>query len=161
MSESHPGQFRPDTATSGRIRPPPADFQFFLFQNKHFFCGILLVKITIVQMIWNLRKSPLINGILSWIINSILRFSPLSFNDRFHDFWHAINELLTVFNRPCVPNMFERILPHVHCSLMVGIFFTPLQILLCFLKSLCELRFLRLTVMTSRGIAVFFTVLIN
>ena len=56
-------------------------------------------------------------------MNSVFRFSPLSFNDRFHDFWHAINELLSVFNRPCVPNMFERILPHVHCSLMVGVFF--------------------------------------
>ena len=30
---------------SGRFRPPPADFQFFLsFQKKHFFGGILLAS---------------------------------------------------------------------------------------------------------------------
>ena len=34
VSETHPGQFRPVPATSGRIS------NFFPFQKKHFFCGI-------------------------------------------------------------------------------------------------------------------------
>ena len=53
--------------SSGRFWPPPADFQFFFISKKHFFCGILLVKSTILQMIWNLRKSHLINGIFPWM----------------------------------------------------------------------------------------------
>jgi len=32
----------------------------------------------------------LLNGIFNLILNSIFRFSPLRFNDRFHDFWYAI-----------------------------------------------------------------------
>ena len=116
-------------------------FSIFSISKKALFFGILWIKTTIVQMIENLRKLPLLNGILNGILNSILRFSPLRFNYRFHDFWHAINELWSVLNRPCVPNMLERILPRVHCSLMVA-FFTPLYIFLCFLKSLCKFSFM-------------------
>ena len=91
----------------------------WLFANG---CGILLVRIATVKMIWDLRKL-LLNGIFNLILNAIYRFFLLRFNDRFHEFWYAIDELLSVFIWPCIPNMLEHIFPHVHCSLVVGIFF--------------------------------------
>ena len=53
MSKTHQESFRPIAATFGRFSI------FFAFQKKWFLCGILLIKIPIVQMIWNLQKSPL------------------------------------------------------------------------------------------------------
>ena len=55
-----------------------------------------------------------------------------------YDFWHAMREILSVFNLSCVPNMLKRILSHVSCSSVVGTFFTSLWIMLYFLKKLCE-----------------------
>ena len=105
--------FRTVPAGSGRLRPifnffwntKKALFQWYTFgQNRNSKNDLKFTKTTIVKR--NLQFTV--------ILNSIFRFSPLHFNDRFHDFWHAIDELLSVFNRPCVPNMLERILSHVH-----------------------------------------------
>ena len=121
---------------SGRFRPPPADFHFFsiskkaLFlwytfsQNHHSTDDLKCTNIAIVK--WNFKLNTEFN----------ISFSPLRFNDRFHHFLHAINELLSVLNRPCVPNMLEYILPHVHCSLVIG-FFSRLSKSSCVSSKVC------------------------
>ena len=95
------------------------------------------------------------------ILNSIFCFSSLCFNDCFHDFWHAINELMSGLDRPCVPNVLGRILPHMHCSLVINILLAPLQILLSTFKIFCKLCSLRLTIMASWRITILCTVLIK
>ena len=76
-------------------------------------------------MIWNLQTSPLFKVISeSHSESNILFPPPLCFNDCFHDFGHAINELLSGVDRSCVPNLLERILPHMHCSPVISILLT-------------------------------------
>ena len=132
--------FRPLPDTPGRIS------NFFAFQKKRFFSGILLVKTHILQTIF-----------VDFYQNSIFCLPPLRFKYGFQNFWHSINWLLSFSDRSCVPNMIECILPQLHGPLVTCVLFTSLYIFLCKFKSTCKFSFYRHAIMTSRRVTIFFT----
>ena len=94
--------FRTVPAGIGHLRPI---FNFFGIQKKHCFQWYTFGQNLLSTDDLKFMKTTIVkrNFQSTVILNSIFRFSPLHFNDRFHDFWHAINEILSVFNLPCVP----------------------------------------------------------
>ena len=87
--DSRPFRPLPDT--------PRPNFNFFAFQKKRFFNGILLIKI------------PIQRFFIDFYQDSILCLPPFCFNSSFHKIWNLINQLC-VSSIVLVSNVFQYIL---------------------------------------------------
>ncbi len=66
--------------------------------------------------------------------NSKRGFEPFGLDDRVHYFRHPVNEFSSLFHWTGIPNARQSVVPHDHCSPLVGVLLHPFYVLLRDLK---------------------------
>ena len=135
---------------SGHVRPLPAEFlknfpakkktvfQWSTFgQNPHSWVDFLMISTS------------------KW------SFAPFCFDYCIHYLGQSINQLLSILDWSIIPDVIYCILPHDHCSGLATVLLSALDILLSQFKSLRELCFSWLAIVTPRRITILFPVLIQ